>query len=65
MLLGMLGYYLSKDSFNLGLFKITDETLLELAMAIKAFGLTYILMLNYPTDMLLDFDLAKRHRELQ
>lgn len=60
----MLCYYLSKDSFNLGLFKLTDETMLEVAMAVKGFMFSYLLMVNYPTNMLLDFDLAKRHREL-
>ena len=65
LLLGILCFYLSKDSFNLGLFKITDETMLEVAMAVKAFGICYLLMTNYSTDTLLDFDLAKRHRELQ
>lgn len=63
--LAMLCFYLTKDSFNLGLFKPTDETMLEVAMAVKAFMATYLLMMNYKTDTLLNFDLAKRHRELQ
>ena len=53
----MIIFYLTKDSFNLGLFKITDETMLECAMAVKAFAAVYLVMSNYPTDWMLDFDL--------
>ena len=63
--LGMVCFYLTKDSFNLGLFKITDETRLEVAMAVKAFAVTYLCMSNYSTKSALDFDVNARHRELK
>ena len=55
---------LVRNSFNLGLRKITDQTKMEVFMGIKAFITIFILLRTYSTTILFDFDVAQCHKEL-
>lgn len=55
---------LVKDSFNLGFWKLSDQTKMQLFMAAKAFVLIYGLFSTVPSKEILDLDLEQSHREL-
>ena len=52
---------LSKNTFNLGYFKFTDETKMEMFMALKAFILTYSVFKQFGSQSIFDYDLVKIH----
>jgi len=52
---------LCKDSFNLGLFTYSNETKMELMMAIKAFSIIFITLKSFETDVFFDFNLTQCH----
>ena len=52
---------LCKDSFNLGFFRYSNETKMEILMAIKAFSLIFITMKSFETQEFFDFNLRQCH----
>ena len=53
-----------KNSFNLGLTKTTDETKMEVFLAIKAFMMTMMILMSLGSDTFFDFNLLDIHLEL-
>jgi len=61
----MLGFSsLMKNTFNLGFFKCTDQTKVELLMAAKAFGMVFMALYYFGSESVIDFDLPKAHTEV-
>lgn len=57
-------FFLTKDTFNLGFFRITDEVKMQLFMGFKAFCLTFLMFQYFDTDLLFSFNINKVHRDL-
>ena len=55
---------LVKNSFNLGLFKITNETKMELFMGISAFAIVFSTFKYVDTQLIFDYDINKCHLDL-
>ena len=64
LLLVLILNNLVKNTFNLGYFKYTNETKLEIFMALKAFAIVYCSFKFADTSSLFDYDLAKCHEDL-
>ena len=64
LLLGMNIMNMTRDSFNMGLRGLSNETKLELFIAVKAFFVVFLAMKAYPTKHLLDFDVLDLHVEM-
>ena len=60
-LLSMCVMNLTKNTFNLGYFKYSDETKIELLFAIKASVVTFVALKTLGSPALFDFDLEKAH----
>jgi hypothetical protein len=54
---------LTKNTFNLGWFQYTDETKMEIFMAVKGFVFTYCTFNYLDSRFLFDYDLAEVHKE--
>lgn len=54
---------LVKNTFNLGYFRITDETKVELLMAIKAFGVVFILLHYFGANYFFDLNIEQAHKD--
>lgn len=52
---------LCKDSFNLGFFTYSNETKMEIMMAIKAFSIIFITLKSFETQEFFDFNLTLCH----
>lgn len=55
---------LVKDSFNLGLIKLSNQTQMQLFMAIKAFLIIWVILVNVPSKDILDINIEESHKEL-
>lgn len=61
---GLVMYFQSKDSFNLGLFRYTDETKMQMLMSFKAFLLVFLGLKSYGTADVFEFDLKEIHNNV-
>ena len=55
---------LTKNSFNLGYFRFTNETKLEMFMAIKAFVIVFGTLEFSNTSLFFDYDVNQCHKDL-
>lgn len=53
-----------KDSFNLGLFRLSDQTKMQLFMSVKAFIIIFVFFQNVSSKEFLDLDLEQSHQDL-
>lgn len=64
LLLGMNILNMTKDSFNLGVRALSNETKLEMFISAKAFTVVYLVLKSYPSSLMFDFDAAMLHHEM-
>jgi hypothetical protein len=55
---------LVKNTFNLGMFKYTDEVKMEMLMGIKAFTIVFMTLKSIDTNTIFDYDLKALHLKL-
>jgi len=64
LLLVLIFSNLTKNTFNLGYFKYTQETKMELLLAVKAFIIVFVTLKYVNTKLLFDYDLVQLHTHL-
>ena len=55
---------LVRDSFNLGVWKLSDQTKMQIFMSVKAFVLIFGLFSSVASKEILDIDLESSHQQL-
>lgn len=64
LLITMVLQNLVKNTFNLGFFKFTDQTKMEIFMGMKGFVLVFAGLRVADSKVFFDYDLRKEHKEL-
>ena len=64
LLITLVLHYLTRNSFNLGYFRYTNETKLQISMALKAFLIVFLTLQYSNTSFFFDYDVNQCHKDL-